>query len=47
MIGYGLLRYLGCPPAEAAERLAAMRPVTRAQVGAERLAWADREFGAT
>ena len=42
MIAYSLLRYLGCTADDAFKKLSILRPVTAAQVGTERLAWADQ-----
>jgi hypothetical protein len=44
MITYGLLRFLGKEKSEAFELLQNLRAVTAAQVGEERLLWAD-QFG--
>lgn len=41
MIAYGLLRYLGFTKTEALHKLAELRPVTTAQVGDDKLRWAE------
>lgn len=46
MITYGLLRFLGKDKREASQLLQALREVTAAQVGEDRLAWGD-QFGKT
>jgi protein-tyrosine phosphatase len=42
MIAYGLLRFLGYTKEDAFDMLTAMREVTAAQVGSERLNWGDQ-----
>jgi hypothetical protein len=42
MVGYALLRYLGLSKGAALEKLGALREVTAAGVGADRLAWGER-----
>ncbi|WP_448700449.1 dual specificity protein phosphatase family protein [Mucilaginibacter sp. AW1-3] len=42
IIAYGLLRHLGMSADDAYKTLSLLRPVTAAQVGAERLTWANQ-----
>lgn len=41
MVTYGLLRYLGYKKIDALQMLRALREITVAQVGADRLQWGD------